>query len=694
MKHNPLYLALLTATSIISTPVLANDDVADDEAYDQNRITVTANRRDYVDTDLAMSVHSVDEEQMAIDNGQHPAESLNSLAGVYIDQLNSGQGHKTAIRMPINVDGYYLFLQDNIPLQSPAFFNHNAMWWSSFNSGVNRLEVLKGAGTALHGSGAVAATINILSEPVNFDSDTSMSATFGEDSYYKLQATTSDRIDDNSGYRASASHFNNDGWRDHTGSVRSEVNFRHELELDSSSRLVTLFTASNLEQEMAGSLSEDQYAQDPTQAGLSDTVLAVDPTRTTEYVRLSTQWDKMDGNVSYSVIPYLRHRTNDYTATWNKNMPAVESSVDTFGILSSINIDHMNDSETTFGIDIEITEGDQYSFQPYDITTTGWGADTYLQGEVFFDDTTSFESFSPFIQHTRELTENLDLTLGARYDYATYEFDNHLTMFGDIGHGNLSLNDRDDSFKHLSPKLSLNYHFGEDSSLFFRFANSFRLPTAGSLYHLTTSESDEGISSLDPEVSDTYEVGYKTNLENLTFDFAIYYMDVDDGIVHAYNANGQRYLVNASRVIHKGIELATLWKVSEQIEVSAAYTQTKHEYDEYEDFSGNEMMNAPENFANFRIQYKPQSIAELTTLIEVQNIGDYWMDDANTEKQSGFTLVNFKSLYKVSESLSLNARINNLTDKEYLQNAIIRYGRAQLYPAPPRSIFLGFKYQW
>ncbi|MCW9017738.1 MAG: TonB-dependent receptor, partial [Kangiellaceae bacterium] len=68
--------------------------------------------------------------------------------------------------------------------------------------------------------------------------------------------------------------------------------------------------------------------------------------------------------------------------------------------------------------------------------------------------------------------------------------------------------------------------------------------------------------------------------------------------------------------------------------------------------------------------------------------------DANTEKQSGFTLVNFKSLYKVSESLSLNARINNLTDKEYLQNAIIRYGRAQLYPAPPRSIFLGFKYQW
>ena len=444
MKHNTLYLALL-ASSLVSVSVSA-DDVSDDDEYDQNRITVTANRRDYVDTDLAMSVHSVDEEQMAIDNGQHPAESLNSLAGVYVDQLNSGQGHKTAIRMPINVDGYYLFLQDNIPLQSPAFFNHNALWWSSFNSGVQRLEVLKGAGTALHGSGAVAATINILSEPVDFDGDSSMSATFGEDNYYKLQATNSDRINDNSGYRASFSHLNNDGWRDHTGSVRSEVNFRHELELDKDSRLVTLFTASNLEQEMAGSLSEAQYAEDRTQAGLSDEVLAVDPTRKTEYIRLSTQWDKMDGNFNYSVIPYLRHRTNHYTATWNKNMPAVESSVNTFGVLSSVKVDHINDAETTFGLDIELTEGDQYSYQPYDITTTGWGGAEYFEGFVFYDDTTGFTSASPFIQHRREITDNLDLTLGARYDYAEFDFDNHMTTFGDIGYDLQSLNDRKDSF--------------------------------------------------------------------------------------------------------------------------------------------------------------------------------------------------------------------------------------------------------
>jgi len=688
-------LPLLALTTYSSTAIAFEKDSNEEE--DSNRLTVTATRRDYVDTDLPMSIHAVDESQLAIDNGQHPAESLNSLAGVYIDQLNGGQGHKTAIRMPINVDGYYLFLQDNIPLQSPAFYNHNAMWWSSFNSGVKRVEVLKGAGTTLHGSGAVAATVNVLSEPVDFEGDKSLSLMLGEDNYYRFQSSISDKASDSSGYRVSVSHFNNDGWRDHTGSIRSEINFRHELELDSNSSLTTLFVASDLEQEMASSLSEPAYLEDRNQSGLLDDVLAVDPTRKTEYVRLSTQWDLTSGNINYSIIPYLRNRTNHYTATWNKNMPAVESSVDTFGVLSLINFAHEHNAESSFGMDIELTEGDQYSRQPYDITTTGWGADTYIEGFEFYDDTTKYQSFSPFIQHTREIFDSLDLTIGVRFDYAKFKFDNHLTVFGHIGHGFWSIHDRDDTFDHFSPKLSLNYKFSEDSSLFFRFANSFRLPSASSLYHLKEDESEEGISNLKPEVSDTFELGYKANLENITLDFAIFYMDVEDGIIRAESENAQRILVNANRVIHKGFEFATNWHINEELELNFAYTSTKHILDEYEEndeFSGNEMMNAPEHFANFRVQYTPDAIEGLSTLFEVQNVGDYWMDNRNGRKHSGFTTVNLKSRYELNDNLSFNARINNLLDKDYLQNAIIRYGRENLYPAQLRSIYVGMQYQW
>ncbi len=666
------------------------------------RITITANRKETQDTDLAMSVHSIGEEELTLDNGQHVAESLNSISGVLIDQLSGGQGHKASIRMPMNTSGYYLYLQDNIPLQSPAFFNHNALWWSSFNSNVTRMEVLKGAGTALYGSGAVAATINILSADVAEAPETSVDLMLGDDNYSKVQFSHSNKTSANQGFRVSASYLDNEGWRDHTASKRAEITFRHELEISQNERLVTSFIISDLEQEMAASLEvkNGEYVDNVSHSGLSADVLASDPLRKTKYIRLSTQWDKTDGDNFYSVIPYYRQRTNDYTATWNQNMPKVQSTVQTFGLLALASFEHLNSSETIIGVDVELTEGEQLSYQPLDFATSGWGADTFIKGEKFYDDNTKYTGLSPYIQHKRMLSDNLDLTLGARYDYAKYKFDNHLGVYGDIGHGKLSIENRADDFKHLSPKASLNYHLADDSSVYLRYANSFRLPTAGSLYHLTTKD-DGNAKAVDPEVSDTYELGYKVNLAAVNFDFAVYYMDVDDGIVHAYNNDGQRYLTNASRVIHKGFEAAMQWHINEQLNVSTAYTQAKHEFDQHEKYSGNEMTMAPDYIANIRLRYQPSFLSGFTSMLEVQSIGKYWLDDDNSQDENGndrtydgYTVINLKARYQASPQLSIHARVLNLADKDYVQEASYRYRKTKYSPGAPRTLYLGLNYQW
>lgn len=691
-------LSLLVSQSCGSA--FAESPEMDDGAAGFERMTVTATRRETLDTDLAMSVKGVGKEELALDNGQHVAESLNSISGVLIDQLSGGQGHKAAIRMPMNTGGYYLYLQDNIPLQSAAFFNHNALWWSSFNSNVARMEVLKGAGTALYGSGAVAATVNILSADIAESAQTSVDLMLGEDEYTKVQASHSNKLSDTQGFRIAGSYLKNDGWRDHTGSERAEITLRHELDLGDNERLITSFVASDLEQEMAASLTEDQYENDKKNSGLSDEVLASDPLRKTQYMRLSTQWDKVDGNNFYSLIPYYRYRTNDYTATWNTNMPKIESSVQTLGLLALANFEHSSDSETTVGIDIELTEGDQLSYQPLDFTTTGWGADTFVEGENFYDDTTQFISVSPYIQHKRRLTENLDLTLGARFDYAQFDFDNHLGVYGDIGHGKISIENRSDDFNHLSPKASLNYHLSEYSSIYVRYANSFRLPTAGSLYHLTTKD-DGDAKAVDPETSDTYELGYKANWETVSFDTAIYYMDVDDGIVHAYNDDGQRYLTNAARVIHKGIEASITWQINEQLNISTAYSKSKHEFDEHEDFAGNEMSAAPDYIANVRVRYMPSFLQGFTAMLEVQSIGEYWLDDDNSQDdegndriEEGYTIGNLKARYQASKQLAFHARVLNITDEEYVQEASYRYRKTTYSPGAPLTAYVGLSYQW
>jgi outer membrane receptor protein involved in Fe transport len=703
MNANLFPLSLLSLV-IANTCYASDTETLPDVAVksDLERITVTATRKETLDTDLAMSVHGISKEELAMDNGQHVAESLNSISGVLIDQLSGGQGHKTSIRMPMNTSGYYLFLQDNVPLQSAAFFNHNALWWSSFNSNVGRMEVLKGAGTALYGSGAVAATVNILTQPVADQTETSMDVVLGQEQYGKVQVSHSNIISNTQGVRASASYVTNDGWRDHTGSQRAEINLRHEYEISATERLITSFTASDLEQEMAGSLNDEQIENDRTNSGLSDDVLASDPLRKTQYMRLTMQWDQMNEDSYYSVIPYLRHRTNDYTATWNKNMPRVQSTVNTIGLLALANFMHSAENETTIGIDLELTEGDQLSFQPIDFTTSGWGADTFVEGEKFYDDTTTYTSISPYLQHKRSLSENLDLTVGFRYDYAKYDFDNHLGIYGDIGHGKISIENRSDDFSHFSPKASLNYHLTENTSTYFRYANSFRLPTAGSLYHLTTKDSGDS-TGVDPETSDTFEIGYKGNFESVTFDAALYLMDVDDGIVNVYDDElGLRYLTNATRVIHKGIELSTLWAINEEFNISLAYSKSKHEFDEDENYEGNEMRMAPDYIANVRLRYTPSYLEGLSSQLELQSIGEYWMDDDNSidpetgleRKEDGYSIVNIKARYQVNNQLSFNARILNLTDKVYVQGAEYRYSKNSWSPGAPRTAYVGMSYQW
>jgi len=563
------------------------------------------------------------------------------------------------------------------------------------------MEVIKGAGTALYGSGAVAATVNILSEAVAEQKQSSLNLLFGEEQYGKVQFSHSDKLSDISGLRISGSYLTNDSWREHTGSERAEVNLRHEYELGDNERLVTLLSVSDLEQEMAGRLSDDLFANDITNSGLSDVVLASDPLRKTKYMRLSTQWDKMATNRYYSAIPYIRSRSNDYTATWNQNMPRVVSDVKTLGLLALANFEHGADSDTTVGIDLELTEGDQESYQPLDFTTTGWGADTYIAGEKFYDDTTEYYSISPYFQHKRALSSHLILTLGARYDYAEYDFDNHLGVYGDIGHGKISLHNQTDDFSHLSPKASLNYHFGDDSSVYIRYANSFRIPTAGSLYHLTTKDSEQP-KAVDPEVSDTFELGYKANFATINLDTAIYYMDVDDGIVHAYNDNGQRYLTNASRVIHKGFEMALDWQFNAQFNASFAYSKSRHTFDQHDDYSGNELKMAPDYIANVRLRYSSQTENNFSAMLELQSIGEYWMDDANSvdsvtgkaRTYGGYSIINLKARYQITPQLAFNARILNLTDKEYAQEAEYRYRKNSWSPGAPRTLYLGLNYNW
>ena len=128
-------IALAVSSTLLSYAALADEPASSVVKNNQEieRITISASRIPKKDIEQAIAIEFVGKSTLDQDNGQHIAESLNTISGVLLNQLQGAHGHNAAIRMPINYSGYYLYLQDNIPLQSAAFFNHNALWWSSFN---------------------------------------------------------------------------------------------------------------------------------------------------------------------------------------------------------------------------------------------------------------------------------------------------------------------------------------------------------------------------------------------------------------------------------------------------------------------------------------------------------------------------------------------------------------------------------
>src|SRR5690606_38954100 len=88
-----------------------------------------------------------------------PADLMAQVPGAWIN-VTGGEGHMTAIRHPQTTSPVYLYLEDGVPTRSTGFFNHNALYEVNIPA-AERIEIVKGPATALYGSDAIGATINV-----------------------------------------------------------------------------------------------------------------------------------------------------------------------------------------------------------------------------------------------------------------------------------------------------------------------------------------------------------------------------------------------------------------------------------------------------------------------------------------------------------------------------------------------------
>ncbi len=672
------------------SPVLVQ---AESKTVDQlDTISITATREEKKTLDIPASIGVINAQSIGLDKPNYQKDLFNSLAGVRVTQTGSTLGHMTSIRMPLNTGPYYLFLQDGIPVQSSGFFNHNGLAYTNFTS-AGSAEVLKGAGTALYGSDSVAATINVISNDPSLAEGLRVNADSGSDGFYKLGLTGGSQYNDNASTGFGISKSESDGWRDHTRSERSEINITHFVAPDDENSLKTIFLANSTNAEMSGSLiGLDELESNPESVGDIQSALdsGLDVRRKFDFARISTEWTHYaNDETELTSIGYVRTNRNRYIATWERNLPQNDSREQTVGLMVKADIDR-DDTLWMFGTDIELTQANRTYKQLFDYVPSGFGS-SVPTGDIY-DYDVDYLAIAPYFRVEHNTSDKVQLSAGLRYDANEFDYTNNLTD-GQYAGSSYSRpdNGNDPSFQHLSPKLSLTYRIDTSQNAYLRFANGFRIPQASRLYSLKTNNID---FELDPEITDTLEIGYKLATQQHQFDASLYFMSIDDSIVRRENSDGDRFYINGGETTHQGIELSWLNRFNKQFSTRIAYSYSVHKYVNDDVYGDNDQASAPNDIANLRLIYKPESIQGLSTVFEIEHVGDYWLDDNNTETYDGYMIAHLKANYRVSKQLQLSAKINNISDDIYAENASLSYGREKYTPGAPRQLFAGLEYRF
>jgi outer membrane receptor protein involved in Fe transport len=664
---------------------------SNDSIIELNQISVTQTKQEEQNLTIANSISKKDKNEIDLDQATTQKELLNSLSGVRIEQTSSGIGHTTAIRMPNGTNGYYLFMQDGIAVQSSGFFNHNGLAYTSFENADN-VEVLKGAGSALYGSDAVAATINVNSlEKPSKQLETEVKTTVGSFGFYSAKAEMSDTIDEKSEYRANVSYSTEDGYKEHTSYDRVETNLRYDYKYNDENIFKTIFNYTKTDAQQADSFSDYSYITEASKkasdkASFYTALKNTDIRREFDFARLSVDWaNYSNDNLEIVLTPYIRFNENKYVATWEKNLPSNDTKIYTFGFLQRNTLD-TNYGEVIFGFDTEYTDSSLVYNQ--DFTTTASGK-TYPKGPIYDYDVV-YTAIAPYINNKWEITDKLDFDLGARFDYNKFDYKNNLSSGVDASGVYYRPNDKEDSFTHFSPKASLTYKLDETTTLYTRYANGFTIPSATKLYSMKAGYSEV---ELDPEISNTYEVGYKKEFEKAYVESNVYFMNIEDTITSKKDSDGNTYYLNGGKSDHKGIELTLFSNLTEDISSKIAYSYSKHNFVDDVNYKDNEMAEAPNHTGNFRLFYNPYFMKKLTLMGEIQYVGDYYMNNENTKKYTGYEIGNVKGTYNLSKSLSIFGKVTNITDKKYATSS--SSGWSDSYTSGnPRAYYTGLNYKF
>ena len=228
-------------------------------------------------------------------------------------------------------------------------------------------------------------------------------------------------------------------------------------------------------------------------------------------------------------------------------------------------------------------------------------------------------------------------------------------------------------------QAGLFHTMGPEAKVYATVARKSRLPTLKDRYSQRLGTYIEN-PSLRAEEAMNYELGYRASVRGLALDAALFYSDVKDKIQSVANVAGVRsQMQNTGRAHISGVELGVRGRAGAWLDFGGNYT-----YTDMENVSdrATRLTDVPRHKLTAHAVLHAARQVDVVAIAETNS--GRWV--SNTLELGGFATVNLKAVYRPLPTLSLEAGVANLGDRNY--------ALADGFPGAGRTWLVNAQYQF
>ncbi len=538
-------------------------------------------------------------------------------------------------------------------------------------STIERIEILKGAGSVVYGDGANAAVINIITKEGNQNQLTLMGGnyhTHGESLYLSSAKETFsyafhlDHFDTN-GIRTIDSKRTTDSQKSTNGGIALTYWPNTATEIYGSLN----FTRNN--SLYGGTLTLQEYNDNPTQQGTSDKGFGFSPSDSTNQLyrsQIATLGFKhiLSNEYSFDIAASQEIKRSDFIIN--------PTSASPYTLSSDYRYQQLN---ATLNYDTDHFSGALGAQGTY-------GNVDYSRNQISKDNGAVF--FTGEYQMDRHL-----ISLGGRYEKAFYHYQD------------VTVDTKTDDALYAY-EAGYSYFLNTQESLFTHYAHAFqfadvnRIMLFDSTWPYTDPVTFNGF--INPMQTDTYTFGYTHIDDRSKLKASFYYIDLRDELYYYTNDLSWIATVTSNTNIDKshkyGFDLSYLRSLNEQWNITLGYNYVKAIIDDEKidgkDFSGNELPGVSNHSAQTTLTYLPNTHTSVSISQVYRSKAYAQLDFGNDfkQKQDAYSSTNIGVNY-TKDNYELFAKINNLFD----QSNGIWIRDDQIYPANfQRTVTAGLKF--